>query len=66
MANGFGKRVTMTFKPDGTVESDLDGFEDASCKDVQKKLLDGLGEVIKDSSKPEAYRCVTKKNLLEN
>lgn len=66
MANGIGKRVTMTFKQDGTVESDLEGFEDGSCVDVQKKLLDGLGKIITEEKKPEAYRNVTKKNLLEN
>ncbi len=66
MANGPGKRVTMTFKPDGTVETDLDGFTDGSCVDVQKKLLEGMGKVITDQKKPEAFRNVTKKNLVQN
>ncbi len=66
MADGLGKRVTMTFKPDGTVASDLEGFEDGSCIDVQKKLLEGLGKVTKEEKKPEAFQIATKKNLLEN
>ena len=48
--------VKITISPDGSnVEMDADGFTGGGCKDLMRRTMEMLGDVMDEKRKPEYY-----------
>ena len=47
--------ITITIRPDGTVETRVNGVKGKACRDLTKPIRDALGETTYDGPTSELY-----------
>lgn len=47
--------ITITIRPDGTVETRVNGVKGKACRDLTKPIRDALGETEHDRATSELY-----------
>lgn len=60
------RKIVMIFEPDGTVKMDASGFEGSACEAEIRAAHEAIGEMTKETKKPEYFQKELNKKKQSN